>query len=554
MAGKRGLKSGLTEVREEPEINLSYTAPYRVSQLENDLDFQTKNEVENVMRASAKIYSPNLTMSGDLSVIQFRGEDGEIKNVIVDFGNYSDDYYSNLVQKMIAKGITKFHYAVISHYHNDHIGSLTAMLNDSTFDFSDCEFYLPPSPNWSSWVGSHSSIQQNESNVKAALTNAGIDFIMASNEIEVNINDCSKINFYNAVPADFSSYYSVLHNGATDYNNFSLVAQFSFYGQTILFTGDLGSQGQRVVMAQGLQAPSVIKAPHHGQGAYRTNDSAAGMDAEFVGKIIKPRIIFITGLVATSWLWDALSKIYNTYRTATNGDIEIRMRNDGISAWCENGGGFDPGSSTQGLLSALSLDGILNLGDMLTNNRLLENDDLDTFVTEGTYGSASTSITETLQNAPSGIAGRIKLIVFVTSNNGRVIQIIAQDNSPYMFIRRGRHQDDVNSWKSWFKICIDGQGENITSDSDLDLNNYAQGVYYCSDGEVAATLIHAPSELDFTFKLVVEKTIADDRIVQTIISNTRILRIYKRVYSLEGWGAWYRLDSTAVEERESTTI
>ena len=498
------------------------------------------------INSSVEVYSPKLTLSGDLTVLKLK-DGNNYKYAIVDFGNYSTDYYNNMTQKLIDNGFTKFDYAIVSHYHNDHVGSLLSMIGDSRFDFSDCTFYLPPTPDYSSWVGSTSYIPQNEIDIKAALTSAGIEYVVPTSSTEVEINSTATLKFYNVITDDFSTYYDIVYNGNTEYNNFSMVAEFNVNNQKLLFTGDISSEAQRVIMTQGVQSCDWIKAPHHAQGAYRRNDSLAGLDENFVNKIIKGRCIVITGSTDTSWAWNSLTRLIPTYRTESNGDINCLIKDGNISVETANGGAYNPTIDINGFFNTLNADGILNLGDTTYYKELQSGDNLDEIVTEGTYGIRSSSTLSGLSNIPSDVTGVFKLIVFRTYSNGRAIQVIVENDSPNIYIRRGRHEGSTNTWTYWYKVCTDGKGTSIPANSDLD--NFTQGVYYCNGGATAQTLYHCPTEINAGFRLNVDVTIADNRIEQTISTNSGTVSIYKRFKTSGGWGQWYKLDAATVEQR-----
>src|SRR5699024_3801253 len=64
-------------------------------------------------------------------------------NILIDLGdrNHSIDAITKIKQL----GIKKMDYVIITHYHADHYGGIFNFLN-SSIDFTECIFYLPPTP------------------------------------------------------------------------------------------------------------------------------------------------------------------------------------------------------------------------------------------------------------------------------------------------------------------------------------------------------------------------------------------------------------------------
>lgn len=83
------------------------------------------------------------------------------------------------------------------------------------------------------------------------------------------------------------------------------------------------------------------------------------------------------------------------------------------------------------------------------------------------------------------------------------------------------------------------------------LNNYTTpGNYYISTPASAQTLYNCPAT--YSFRLTVTTLNGDARFIQTIeeaiynSSETTALNIYKRAYTVRGWGDWYLFTGTVV--------
>ena len=510
-------------------------------EINNKLDVMSEDGtltrlISNYLNSSIKIYTPKLLLNGDLSVIEFH-EGDETKLAIIDFGNYDASYYNDLTYKLINKGYTHFNYAFISHYDNDHIGSLSQLLNDARFDFSDAIFYLPPTPDYTQWTGNPSGIETIENDIKTALTSANIEYIQPTNSTELNINASTKIHFYNANVEDFSSYYSILNeNSRTEYNNFSMCVEITHNNTRTLFTGDICAGAQKVIMEQGVQVPDVIKIPHHGRGAFRlSSDMAAGLYQPFIELIYKPQLAFCSGeYYPLSYVYQSLAKLYKTY-ISHNGDININIQNGNIEA-TSTGNVYNPAVSINNFLISNFINEQYNLGTENVLQRITEATDFDTITTAGTYYCISSTVVSNMVNKPDGLTEQFKLIVNKIDSE-RMVQMILERNTPYIYIRYGRNNgSNINSWRRWNTYTDDGIGSNVTTN----LDNYTNvGIYHCDSGETASTILNIPVGLNKPFKLTVERmTGSENYRIQKLETASQVPSIYIRGKTSEGWGAW----------------
>ena len=180
------------------------------------------------------LYSSTESNFGDSTV--YLGD----KNIIVDFGN--DNHTTN--DFLNSKSVKKIDAIVITHYHNDHIGTasatgLQAVLNNANIDFSDCVAYLPHKGNdYSQWTNP-TDYQALETLVKGILTTAGITWIEPDNEQVVNLSDNIKMSFYNIGSAFYTEYYGITWDGKTNANNFSMMVIIDGLGKRFFNGGDM---------------------------------------------------------------------------------------------------------------------------------------------------------------------------------------------------------------------------------------------------------------------------------------------------------------------------
>ena len=172
---------------------------------------------------------------------------------IVDFG---DDSQMTILEDFLDDiNVTKIDFAIISHYHSDHIGGtngagIQELLQNSGIDFSDCIWYLPHNNiDWSLWTGTnYSSV---EANVKTILQNNSQTLVYPDENDRVNLDANTALIFHNLAASKFANYYSVLGSGDdpsvgtdTDYNNFSMITILKHFDKYTMFTGDLEYEAQ----------------------------------------------------------------------------------------------------------------------------------------------------------------------------------------------------------------------------------------------------------------------------------------------------------------------
>lgn len=511
--------------------------------------------IGHYLDSQVKVWIPKLTLGGGLHVIEFN-EGEQTKLAIVDFGNYSASYYNDLTYKLLSKGYSKFDYAFVTHYHNDHVGSLMYLLDDPRFDFADCHFYLPPTPDWDSFTGGGQYMPTNEANIIAKLESENIAYTKATNETEIEVLT-STINFYNADVNDFATYYDILipntisesPNEVTNYNNFSMCIQITHKNKRLLFTGDLEHEGQRIIMTQGIEVPHFITIPHHGiSGIRKDSDNTGGLYNDFLRKIYKPEVAVASGNSTINFVWSAMAKFYLTYFTETNGTVTVTSSNS-LTATTENGGSVGDTITASQLLTSLFSEGFLDLDAVYAYNRIPDESDLNDYVNPGTFTVPSGESYATITNAPTGIGHGFKLVVNKLTSDSRVIQVVMPYSGyPYYFTRYGINYNGTNTWSIWKCIDIDGLGLKVKSGDDF--NNYTIGTRYLSDGTIASTLLHIPTEIATSFRVTTKASISGTTLIQEIEVNRAYPYVYRRTKTGSGWNSWYKLDCTQVEQRE----
>lgn len=423
--------------------------------------------IANFIQKELKIYAPDYDEAGDLAVYEFDKNDDK-KLLIVDFGQYSADAYNKLKTKLVAKGYTKFDYAIITHYHQDHVGMLPYMVADSTFDFSETQFYLPVTPDYSQFVGSTRYIPQMESDIKELLNNNNITYHIASDSTELTILDDFTIKFFNTDLTDFTTYYNITtthpdtgDTPVTNYNNFSMVNLIEFDGKRVLLTGDI-EEGAEAHLAPIIKVtPDVLKVEHHARNYT--------VDQTYLNTICKAKINFVM-LNRTEVQPYVLSEDGQLYHTNYSGDINIVVNQYNEYATSENGA----------LASNYTKFELDNVCDAIPAGA-----DLNDYTYPCDKVVQSSAVAATITNTPT-TGHAYRLISIAKNYANRMIQFAIENVSDVTYTRL--YNQGV--WTDWRVMQTGGTNLEIQSG---DLNDLATGDYYISNA-YSSTVTNIPAE------------------------------------------------------------
>ena len=423
--------------------------------------------IANFILKELKIYAPDYDEAGDLAIYEFK-KDNDRKLLIVDFGQYSADAYTKLKTKLVAKGYTKFDYAIITHYHYDHIGMLEYMVADSDFDFSECHFYLPQTPDYSQFVGSTRYIPTAENAVKALLNNNHIVYTIASDSTELTILDDFTIKFFNSDLTDFTTYYDITtthpdtgDTPVTNYNNFSMVNLIEFGGKKVLLTGDI-EEGAEAHLAPIIKVvPDVRKVEHHARN-YTVNQ-------DYLNAICKAKINFVM-LNRTEVQPYVLSEAGQLYHTNYSGDIDIVVNQYDEYATAENGA--LPSNYTK-----FELDNVCNA--------VPAGADLNDYTYPCDMVVQSVDVASSVAHSPT-TGHAYRLISMGKNYNNRMIQFAIENVSDVTYCRLCNN----GVWTNWRVMQTGGTNLEIQSG---DLNDLATGDYYISNA-YSSVVANIPTE------------------------------------------------------------
>ena len=145
----------------------------------------------------------------------------------------------NLLSYINSLNIKKFDYVIGTHAHEDHIGSMDAVINSYEVD--------------KVLFSKHTTTTKTFENFANAVKNKGLKLYAPSVNEEFEFQDSKFI-----VLAPNSSYYS-------DLNNYSIVIKFIYKDTSYLFTGDAETLSEQEMLDKNLDVEAdVLKVGHHG--------------------------------------------------------------------------------------------------------------------------------------------------------------------------------------------------------------------------------------------------------------------------------------------------
>lgn len=333
------------------------------------------------------------------------------KTGVYDFGN--DVNQGALMKALNERNITKIDFAIISHYHADHIGGangvgLNYLLTASGLDFDGCVFYLPHGLiDWGQFTGTN--YQSVETLIKNMLSNNGISYVEPVENQTVNIDNIN-IRFNNLTANKFNQYYPILLHGgeylpgnSTSYNNFTMIVQLEYLNQAVLLSGDIEEKAEELNAEILNNNINVYQAEHHGLNL-RTA-------VNYIERI-NPLITVISGLHTDGYYavngLNSLGVVKThdngaiVYNTLSNGNVTVRLNGNG------------PVVTTD--LSPLQ--NVTNPSNYNYYSQIIPlNTDLNNMITPGNYWSPNATYTAQLTNVPEGVAGFTLIVESTTGNS-----------------------------------------------------------------------------------------------------------------------------------------
>lgn len=187
------------------------------------------------------------------------------KNMVVDMGQSGQ--WQSIKKAIDSLGIKKFDYAILTHFHSDHIGNIQNFI--SSYDMADCKWYVQMKPDFTNHSAQIEESESSYDNVITLLQLNGVTPIVPQNEsVEVVDEDEGiSMRFLNTDATIAESYYSrrvEYHNVAKiNFNDFSLITEITYGDNKILLTGDI-ERPVEDVYKDSIGKVTIMTAPHHG--------------------------------------------------------------------------------------------------------------------------------------------------------------------------------------------------------------------------------------------------------------------------------------------------
>ena len=219
----------------------------------------------SVLTNSAEMRFLRAWGTGDCTIIKFAN--GE--TLVIDFGlNEQQGTLQASWQSAISEmKITHIDYAIISHYHGDHIGMLLAGVGDlidSNTVFFTAPLYTTEQLEGLAWMDSMSgdTVVQNYTDVQTVLNNAGVKRVYPTEGETVCIGN-ALVQFWNCNHTEYLNQY-IAHT-MYDYNPCSLCNYITIGTQRVCFSGDI-SEAVMTKYQTSVLPSQIFKVNHHSVG------------------------------------------------------------------------------------------------------------------------------------------------------------------------------------------------------------------------------------------------------------------------------------------------
>ena len=246
----------ISALKEELQEELQTKLNEFNSQLEHINELIKKVQDERAQKSfiiTHPLFGEGMTESGDCTFIGING-----KWIIVDFLAKSNENQRAIQQRMNDLNIRKFDLAILSHYHNDHVGNLSWLLENMKID----KLMLPDTTKTEvtgTYGMSRSQLESIKSNATSALDLLPIP-VETITAKTIDFNGAS-IEFYNCSDEDYNYYRSV---GNNDYNNLSVGLEINYLNRTAILEGDCNYLAMERNALRNPTNVDYLKSNHHG--------------------------------------------------------------------------------------------------------------------------------------------------------------------------------------------------------------------------------------------------------------------------------------------------
>lgn len=309
------------------------------------------------------------------------------ENMLIDAGNNDDE--NTLKNYLVSLGVKELKYAIATHPHEDHIGSMNYIINSLKVG----QIYAPK-------VTASTKTYENLVN---AVKNKAMQFKTPTVGETFYVGQAKCI-----ILAPNSSTYDGL-------NNYSIVVKVEFGNNSFLFTGDAEQVSEKEMLSKGLGLKAdVLKVGHHGS---RTSSSDAFLDA------VNPKYAVISvgkdndyGHPNAEALNLLSSRGAAVYRTDLNGTIVATSNGNNISFNCNPVAGSTSVTYTDNSSNNNSNSNISLIADIQNDNNV--NIDQSKEKNRSVYVSRNNGKVYHYDKTCSGLKNPNKMILEEAQNEG----------------------------------------------------------------------------------------------------------------------------------------
>ena len=182
------------------------------------------------------------------------------KNMIIDTGTAAQ--WDAIKTAIDSLGITKFDYAVVTHFHADHYGNVANIID--TYDAQN--WFIQMKPDYTNHAAQILDSESAYDNQVAVFTSRGITPVVPVNNSVITVDEDTSIRFLNTDPTIAEGYYtrySDSRGGGIDFNMFSVLVEITYKNIKFLATGDTERPIEDAYVSY-IGKINVMTTPHHG--------------------------------------------------------------------------------------------------------------------------------------------------------------------------------------------------------------------------------------------------------------------------------------------------
>lgn len=200
-------------------------------------------------------------------------------NIMIDGGSSDNGQVGEYVIAPVLRyyGAAHIDYAIVTHGDNDHVSGLKYLLETKNTGVVIDNIILP-------MYGAQESLEE----IKTAAEQAGVNimYMKSGDVLSVQRGVLFKPDGRDMAKISLSFLYPGPETGINDVNELSAVVRLDHQGYRMLFTGDLGETGEKLLLEHGINVDAdVLKVGHHGS---RYSSSEVFLDA------VAPKIAVIS--------------------------------------------------------------------------------------------------------------------------------------------------------------------------------------------------------------------------------------------------------------------